>query len=1295
MPLPISSTSLPVSWLRRLRRPAGAMAAALLAAMIGLAGCGSSLPQLPVVMVAPASASLQAGGGQQQFTATVSNSSDTAVVWKVNGVFGGNAVDGTITQTGLYSAPAAVPTGPITIQVISTANTNSQGTASVTLTPAVGMTLSPASATAVASGSVQFQATVANATNTAVTWSVNGTVGGSAAVGTITANGLYTAPATFPGLTQVTIGVASVQDPQVSATALVTLQQSVLVTVTAPAANVNVGTTVAFTASVTGSTNQAVAWSVNGVAGGNATVGTIDANGNYTAPAAIPSPAAVTITATSQADATKSGSVQVTIVAPVGLTLSPTSKSLGAGQTQQFTATVTNATNTAVTWSVNGTVGGSATVGTISTSGLYTVPATFPGLATVTVGVASVQDPAVTASATVALIQPVSVTVSPTPVTVNLGATQQFSATVTGNTNTNVTWSVNGVAGGNASVGTIDATGLYTAPKNLPAPATETVTATSVADGSKSATAALTLQVPPAEFTLSPDNAALTLAKATSGSQVFQVAVTAGFSQPINFTVGGLPPNVAASLDHASVTASGPVTLTLTTAAISLAGSNLPVTLTGTSTDANGNPLVQTTTLLLTITGWAGHVATVAGGPGGVGYEDGTGLSDELEPSAVVSDGANTLYFTDQRGSALRSYGLVNQTVTTLLGGPYNFTIPNTQGLVYDAANQTLYLADSQRNQILAFPVGAFDYTVVAGSGIAGYTDASGTAAQFASPHGMALSADGSTLYVADTNNEVIRAVVIATGAVTTLAGQKGVFRSTDGAGAAASFCQPTGLDIDPAGANLYISDQCGFSIRQLALASTTVSTIAGSGAIGQSDGAAASATFKNLSGVRVDPHSSAPLLYIMDDNKIRALTLNANPTVFTLAGGSGPGQADGNSGAAGFYNPLNLTAVANLAGSGTTTLFVADTLNGLLRRVDIANPLTATNSASVNVTTLAGQPSHRGNADGPGTGADFSGASTAEFSQPEGIVTDGKVAYVADSINGAIRKIDLASSTVTTVAGPASGFADGPATGGAAFFHNAGLAWLPSQNVIYIADTGNGAIRKLDLATSTVSTVAGTNASGYVDGPIASARFNNPFGILASADGTKLYIADTGNNAIRLIDLTAGTVSTLAGSGGLGSADGIGPAARFAEPNGLAFDATGNNIYISDFENHAIRELNLTTLAVTTVVGAAHICGAADGPAGSATLCTPAFITTDGHSLFWGDSDTGLLRVLDLNSMQVYTLAGAPGVMHMVDGDLVEKPGTLTGTVRYNGVFGLAIAPDSSIVLFTDKTANVVRIIH
>ncbi|MGH9394938.1 MAG: hypothetical protein ACRD1E_12260, partial [Terriglobales bacterium] len=575
-----------------------------LAAGLGWVGCGAAVPVLPIVTISPTSATLQAGGGSQQFTATVTDAPSAGVVWKVNGHLNGDAVHGTISQSGLYQAPAAVPMDAITVEAVSVSNANSQAVAAITVTAAVKLTLTPASASASPNQTIQFSATVANATNTAVTWSVNGSSGGSAADGTITATGLYTAPASFQGLSQVTVGVASVQDPAIRAAAVVTLTQTESVTVSPATATVALGATQAFSASVTGLANTAVTWSVGGVAGGNATLGTVDAQGNFSAPASVPSPALETITATSVGDPAKSGMAQVTVVAPLTISLTPAKALLKPGATQQFTASVQNATNTAVSWSVNGKPGGDSANGTITAAGLYTAPATAPGTASATVTATSVQDPTRSASAEVDFVQPILVSIDPASATISLGASQPFKATVTGTSNTSVTWSVNGVAGGNTTLGTINPAGTYTAPTTLPAPASETITATSAADATISATASITLQVPPADFTLSPANTTLTLGKAQSGQVAFQVDVTAGFSHPIAFSVTGQPVNVTAVVNPGSVTASGPVNLTLATASISLAAAGVPVTVTATSTDANGQPLVQTATVLLSITGW-------------------------------------------------------------------------------------------------------------------------------------------------------------------------------------------------------------------------------------------------------------------------------------------------------------------------------------------------------------------------------------------------------------------------------------------------------------------------------------------------------------------------------------------------------------------------------------------------------------------------------------------------------------------------------------------------------------------
>ena len=160
-----------------------------------------------------------------------------------------------------------------------------------------------------------------------------------------------------------------------------------------------VGQTFQCTATVTNTTNTAVTWAAGGVTGGNATVSTISTSGLYTAPSLVPTPASVTITATSQADTTKSVSFSVTI--DISLATNLTSASLQVTGTQQFTATITGATDTAVTWAVNGVAGGNSTVGTISAAGLYTAPQVPPTPNTVTITATSVAYTSISASITV------------------------------------------------------------------------------------------------------------------------------------------------------------------------------------------------------------------------------------------------------------------------------------------------------------------------------------------------------------------------------------------------------------------------------------------------------------------------------------------------------------------------------------------------------------------------------------------------------------------------------------------------------------------------------------------------------------------------------------------------------------------------------------------------------------------------------------------------------------------------------------------------------------------------------
>ena len=344
----------------------------------------------------------------------------------------------------------------------------------VTSTAGVNVSVAPTTATLIGGGTQQFTATVTGSSNTSVTWSVTG-------AGTVSTSGLYTAPATVANTTTATVKTTSVADTTKSAAATVTINP-VSVAVSPTTASLGGGGTQQFTATVTNGGGTGVTWSLTGL-------GTLSSSGLYTAPATVSATSTATVMATSTKDTTKSASATVTLNPPGAITvaISPTSASLGGGATQQFTATVTGTSNTAVTWSLTGT-------GTLSASGLYTAPATVPATSTATVQATSVADTTKSASATVTL-NPVSVSVSPSSASVTTGTAQQFTATVSYTSNTGVTWQVNNLAGGNATVGTISASGLYTAPSAVPSPATVTVRAVSQADNTKSGTATVTVSV--------------------------------------------------------------------------------------------------------------------------------------------------------------------------------------------------------------------------------------------------------------------------------------------------------------------------------------------------------------------------------------------------------------------------------------------------------------------------------------------------------------------------------------------------------------------------------------------------------------------------------------------------------------------------------------------------------------------------------------------------------------------------------------------------------------------------------
>lgn len=198
----------------------------------------------------------------------------------------------------------------------------------------------------------------------------------------------------------------------------------VSVTISPASANVPAGNSLQFMASVANTMNTAVTWQVNGTAGGSAAVGTVSSMGVYTAPSTVPNPATTMVTAVSQADTTASASASVTVTAPSAFSVSPSSVTVLAGATQQFTVTTVGAMPVPkANWQVNGVTGGSATTGTVSTTGLYTAPANPPSGQKVTVTAVSQSNSSQTASS--------NVTVAPSLATLNGQYAFVFSGTNT------------------------------------------------------------------------------------------------------------------------------------------------------------------------------------------------------------------------------------------------------------------------------------------------------------------------------------------------------------------------------------------------------------------------------------------------------------------------------------------------------------------------------------------------------------------------------------------------------------------------------------------------------------------------------------------------------------------------------------------------------------------------------------------------------------------------------------------------------------------------------------------------
>ena len=346
-----------------------------------------------------------------------------------------------------------------------------------------------------------------------------------------------------------------------------------------------------------------------------------------------------------------------------------------------------------------------------------------------------------------------------------------------------------------------------------------------------------------------------------------------------------------------------------------------------------------------------------------------------------------------------------------------------------------------------------------------------------------------------------------------------------------------------------------------------------------------------------------------------------AQTNVISTAAGTGTAGSSGDGGPA---TGAQVNAPFGVTVDGAGNLYIADWLNNRVRKVDTAGV----------ITTVAGT----GARDNWG---DFGAATAAALNGPDSVAVDsaGNI-YIADSANNKIRRVDT-SGIITTIAGTGSPGYNGD---GDALSHNlsdpSGVA-VDNKGNLYIADDGNHRVRKLELASGTLSTVAGTGIGGFSGdgGPATSAQVYNPTHVTVDSAGN-LYIADFSNNRIRKVNLSSGIITTVAGSetpnnqGGFSGDGGPATSAEFYHPAGVAVDSSGN-LYIADALNKRIRKVDASGI-VTTIAG-----GGTNGDgcnSVTAALTLPMDVALFGNNIYIADYGESRVRMIG-----TATTAGVP----------------------------------------------------
>jgi hypothetical protein len=629
-------------------------------------------------------------------------------------------------------------------------------------------------------------------------------------------------------------------------------------------------------------------------------------------------------------------------------------------------------------------------------------------------------------------------------------------------------------------------------------------------------------------------------------------------------------------------------------------------------------------------------VSHVAGGPGGPGYSDGIGLQARFSaPSGIWGVNGN-LYIGDSDNRTIRRIVLATGEVTTIARlSSLACTAPEYPGHLIPPLIQTylsvwadstsLYVSDDCLHLIYSVDPSSGTTTVLSGQVQQyGFTDGPAAQATFTNP--TILWGDASYLYVLD---RFVRRVDRQTGEVVTMFNNvQGIF----------------GGD----GTYLYLTTSVPNTgtLQTLRIDTGEVRTI---GTYASIQGLPIQ-IFPSASPVRRTEGGEDFLYVLFSDSIVRKIRMS-DGQMTTFAGGTGApvgwpaAWKDGAGAEAEFSKPFAEWA-------DNDNLYIVEITNSTVRKI---------NFSTANVTTIAGLPAIQGFDDGP--------AATARFSSPQYIWGDGNYLYVTEWL-GAIRRVRISDGQVSTFAGipalPINGSPSVDGVGATARFGGPWGIWGDGSS-LYVVDRLSYVIRKVDIDTAAVTTIAGaTGVSAFTDGPRDQARFAHPGAIWG--DGTYLYIADSA--AIRRVTIATGDVTTIAGTAaGIRDVDGVGAAAQFVKPDGIWGD--GVNLYVTDSYPGTIRKIELSTASVTTLAGTPNAPGSnvqsVDGPGPSARFLLPTGIWGDGAFLYVTDMTLNTIRRVRISDGYTTTIAGMSGLNVGVD----DQRGSAATFTTPEGIWG------------------------